>query len=48
MKNIQVKLAIDLSVKPVQQPLRRIPIALEDKVAAKLEEAVQLDKIEPV
>lgn len=48
MKNIQVKLSIDTSIKPVQQPLRRIPIALEEKVAAKLEEAISLDIIEPV
>lgn len=48
MKNIQIKLSIDPSVKPVQQPLRRIPIALEQKVAAKLEEAIGLDIIGPV
>ncbi|KAI8122782.1 hypothetical protein CVS40_6534 [Lucilia cuprina] len=48
MKNIQVKLFSDTSVKPVQQPLRRIPIALEDKVSAKLDEAISLDIIEPV
>lgn len=48
MKSVQVKLSIDPSVKPVQQPFRRIPIALENKVANKLEEAISLDIIEPV
>ena len=48
MKNIEVKLSIDASLKPVQQPLQRIPIALVGKLAAKLEEAVRLDIIEPV
>lgn len=43
-----VKLSIDASIKPIQQPIRRIPIALEDKVIAKLEEAIGLDIIEPV
>jgi len=43
-----MKLSIDTSIKLIQQPIRRIPIALEDKVIAKLEEAVGLDIIEPV
>lgn len=48
MKGVLVKLSIDHLVRPVQQPLRRIPIALEEKVANKLEEAIGLDIIEPV
>lgn len=47
-KGPPVKLSIDTNIKPIQQPIRRIPIALEDKVIAKLEEAVALDIIEPV
>ncbi|KAH8314143.1 hypothetical protein KR067_010757, partial [Drosophila pandora] len=47
-KGISVKLSIDPHVYPVKQPLRRIPVALEDKVNAKLEEARKLDIIEPV
>ncbi|XP_044574131.1 uncharacterized protein K02A2.6-like [Drosophila ananassae] len=47
-KGISVKLSIDPHVYPVKQPLRRIPVALQDKVNAKLEEARKLDIIEPV
>lgn len=39
---------MDLQVKAVKQPMRRIPVALEGKVNAKLEEAQKLDIIEPV
>nr|DAA65004.1 TPA_exp: gag-pol protein [Drosophila sechellia] len=47
-KGLPVKLSIDPDIKPVQQPMRRIPIALEEKVIGKLEEALALDIIEPV
>ncbi|XP_039150808.1 uncharacterized protein K02A2.6-like isoform X3 [Drosophila simulans] len=47
-KNIEVRLSIDYDVKPVQQPVRRIPAALEDKVMEKLGEALSRDIIEPV
>ncbi|XP_017462168.1 PREDICTED: uncharacterized protein LOC108355515 [Rhagoletis zephyria] len=48
IKNRQIKLSIDLNVKPVQQSLRRVPVAVEEKVAAKLDEACSRDIIEPV
>lgn len=48
IRNVSIKLALDPSVKPVQQPLRRIPIALEDKVEKKINEALAEDIIEPV
>nr|DAA65000.1 TPA_exp: gag-pol protein [Drosophila ananassae] len=47
-KGIEVKLSIDDTVRPVQQPLRRIPVALEDRVMEKLNEALSRDIIEPV
>lgn len=48
IKGIKISLSIDKSVKPVQQPLRRVPSALEEKVEQKLSEAVKQDVIEPV
>lgn len=48
IKNIQVKLSIDKTVRPVQQPARRIPIAVEGLVDKKLTEALQKDIIEKV
>jgi len=48
LNNIRVKLTIDPSVKPVQQPVRRIPIAIESKVENKLMEALESDIIERV
>ncbi|XP_043659792.1 uncharacterized protein K02A2.6-like [Drosophila teissieri] len=47
-KSVSVKLTIDPDIDPVKQPMRRIPVALEDKVNAKLEEAHRMDIIEPV
>ncbi|XP_051864185.1 uncharacterized protein K02A2.6-like [Drosophila albomicans] len=47
-KGVEIKLCIDPQIKPVQQPVRRIPVALEDKVAAKLDEALRRDIIESV
>ncbi|XP_036334769.1 uncharacterized protein K02A2.6-like [Rhagoletis pomonella] len=48
ISNIKVKLSLDPSIKPVKQPMRRIPIALEKKVEDKLNEALAKDIIEPV
>lgn len=48
IKNLRVKLAIDNTVKPIQQPMRRIPVALEQKLEDKLKEALAQDIIEPV
>ncbi|XP_054732030.1 uncharacterized protein K02A2.6-like [Anastrepha obliqua] len=47
-KEVVIKLSINPEIKPVQQPMRRIPVALEEKVLAKLDEALSLDVIEPV
>lgn len=48
MLNINIKLSIDESIKPVQQPLRRIPVSAEQKVEDKLNEALAQDIIEQV
>lgn len=47
-KGVKLEIAIDDSIKPVSQPYRRIPIPLETKVNAKIDELVKLDIIEPV
>nr|XP_043068709.1 uncharacterized protein K02A2.6-like [Drosophila bipectinata] len=47
-KGVKIKLWIDPKVIPIQQPVRRIPVALEEKVAAKLEESLSRDIIESV
>ncbi|KAH8283371.1 hypothetical protein KR054_000174, partial [Drosophila jambulina] len=47
-KGVTVKLLIDPSIRPIQQPMRRIPAAIEAKVLSKLEEALSNDIIEPV
>ena len=39
---------VDLAVRPVIQPLRRIPLALRDAVEAELHRLVEADVIEPV
>ncbi|KAG5893745.1 hypothetical protein JTB14_001389 [Gonioctena quinquepunctata] len=41
VKNVKVSLTIDKTVKPVQQPLRRVPVAVEALVEAKLNEAIR-------
>ncbi|XP_030765263.1 uncharacterized protein K02A2.6-like [Sitophilus oryzae] len=46
--NIKIKLTINPNIKPIQQPVRRIPIAVEEKVEQKLNEALARDIIEPV
>lgn len=48
IKGISVRLSIDENVRPVQQPLRRIPVSLETKVEEKLKEALAQDIIECV
>nr|CAH7765262.1 unnamed protein product [Callosobruchus chinensis] len=48
IKNIVIKLTIDSTVKPVRQPVRRVPISLEESVEAKLENALKTDIIERV
>ena len=48
LKNYRLKLHIDGSIKPVAQPLRRIPFQLRDKVDFKLNELLESDIIEEV
>lgn len=48
LKSRQVALHIDPKVKPVAQPLRRIPFNLRDKVEDKIKELLDKDIIEPV
>ncbi|XP_017467975.1 PREDICTED: uncharacterized protein LOC108360273 isoform X2 [Rhagoletis zephyria] len=48
IRNIEIKLSLNLSVKPIQQPMRRIPIVIEEKVEQKINEALAQDIIEPV
>ena len=48
LKSKQVTLHIDPAVKPVAQPLRRIPFNLQDKVERKVQELLDYDIIEEV
>lgn len=48
LKGYQMKLHIDEGVKPVAQPLRRIPYSLKKKVDKKIKELVEQDIIEKV
>lgn len=48
LKGIEVKINLDKEVAPVFQPYRRVPLELEKKVAARVEELVQKDIIEKV
>ena len=48
LKNFQLKLHIDSSVKPVVQSQRRLPFALREKVSKKLYELLDTDIIESV
>ena len=48
LKDFQLKIPIDESVKPVIQPIRRIPFHLLEKLDRKLEELQQFDIIEKV
>lgn len=48
LKNFQLKLPTDLGVTPVRQPLRRIPIAIRDRVEKELNSLLEMDIIEKV
>ena len=48
LKNKQISLDIDPTVKPVTQPYRRIPFNLREKVQDKTTELLDLGIIEPV
>ena len=48
LKGYQLKLHINEKVRPVAQPLRRIPFSRREKVTEKLEELLKLDVIEKV
>ena len=48
LKGRQVKLAVDETVKPKAQPVRRTPFGLRDKVETKIKELIDQDIIEPV
>jgi hypothetical protein len=39
---------VDPTVKPVRQPLRRLPLALHDEVSAELQQMIKLDLIEKI
>ncbi|XP_022836497.1 uncharacterized protein K02A2.6-like [Spodoptera litura] len=47
-KDVLVEIPIDKNVQPVSQPLRRIPIPLEEKVSKKIKELLDKDIIEEV
>lgn len=47
LKGVQVKLKLDPTVNPVQQPCRRLPIPLQQLVEDKLEDLLQQEIIEP-
>ena len=46
MKDSQLDIPIDQNVKPVTQPMRRVPFSMRDKLEQKLNELVDLDVIE--
>ena len=48
LKGYELKLHIDESVKPVAQPVRRIPFGLREKVDKKHDQLLELDIIEEV
>lgn len=48
IKDLQLNISIDKTVKPKTQPYRRVPIPLEDKINKKIDELVKLDIIEPI
>lgn len=48
IKGVLVEIPVNPDVKPVQQPYRRAPFAVEDKVAAKLQYLLDRDIIERV
>ena len=48
LKNTQVKLSIDNTVKPMSQHLRQVPFHIQKKNESKIDELLKLDIIEPV
>ena len=48
LKDFQLKLYIDESIKLVAQPVRRIPFSMRQQVASMIDELIQADIIEPV
>ena len=48
LADFQLKLHINHDVKPVAQPVRRLPFGLRDKVDEKLDELLEKDIIEEV
>lgn len=48
IRSVCVKFQIDDSVKPIYQPLRRIPVTAEKLVERKLQEGLERDIIEEV
>ena len=46
LKDFQLDIPIDQNVKPVAQPMRRVPFSMRDKLEQKLNELVDLDVIE--
>lgn len=48
IKGIQIRIPINPTVKPVQQPIRRCPIALTKPMKQKLNELLEMDIIEKV
>lgn len=48
IKGIQVSIPIDVSVAPIAQPYRRVPIPILEKVNTKLDELIEDDIIEQV
>ena len=48
LKDFQLKLHVDTSVKPVAQPVRRLPFSLRKKVAEKLKQLEEMDVVERV
>lgn len=48
IKIISISLSINSNIKPIRQPLRRVPIEMEDKVEERLQEALEMNFIELV
>ena len=48
LKNFQLKLHVNKDIKPVAQPVRRLPFGLRDKVDEKLDELLSKDIIEEI
>ena len=46
LKDFQLDIPIDQNVRPVAQPMRRVPFSMRDKLEQKLNELVDLDVIE--